>query len=204
MNNGNSKKSEIITQITFNYDFSIHQGDFIKNVNYIESAIENEGIIQISQITFPTVVVLTQECDAQQDFKNRKEQSGNTDTDKQHQYLLSVIVAPVYTADDLREGTHLSELGLKCDRITSDQYKQIKQNKNERYHFMKIRIGTSYLEYIVDFKHYFTVNTETILTLKKDEKNFNFQLDKLFKESVSQRFANYLSRIGLPEVLICE
>ena len=65
---------------------------------------------------------------------------------------------------------------------------------------MKIEILPSkYIEYVIDFKHYFTINVEQAIKYKSNKDKFQFTLDKLFKESVSQRFANYLSRIGLPE-----
>ncbi len=41
----------------------IFQGDIYKDVEFIEYAIEKDGVIEISKITFPFVVVLTQDCD---------------------------------------------------------------------------------------------------------------------------------------------
>ncbi len=50
----------------------VSQGDIIRDVEYIESAkIDKEGIVEISKIIFPFVVVLTQDCDLEQDFNNR-------------------------------------------------------------------------------------------------------------------------------------
>ena len=117
-----------------------------------------------------------------------------------HQYLLSVIAAPVYNIEDIKEGLHLENLNLTYKRLNSDEMKKIKQNREARYHYMKIEVApTKYIEYIIDFKHYFTINVEQAINHKKNKDNFQFTLDNLFKESVSQRFANYLSRIGLPE-----
>lgn len=41
----------------------IFQGDIYKDVEFIEYAIEKSGVIEISKIVFPFVVVLTQDCD---------------------------------------------------------------------------------------------------------------------------------------------
>ena len=49
----------------------IFQGDIYKDVEFIEYAIEREGVIEISKIVFPFVVVLTQDCDLNQDYKVR-------------------------------------------------------------------------------------------------------------------------------------
>ena len=40
---------------------------------------------------------------------------------------------------------------------------------------------------------------DKILQHKRNKENVQFVLGDLFKESLSQRFSNYLSRIGLPE-----
>ena len=65
---------------------------------------------------------------------------------------------------------------------------------------MKIEVlEGKYIEYIIDFKQYFTVNVDKILQHKRNKENVQFVLGDLFKESLSQRFSNYLSRIGLPE-----
>lgn len=195
----NEIKKEIITKVVYKYDEYIHQGDFIKDVKYFEKYSEKDGEIEISLINFPLAVILTQECDAVQDYDNRIKNNDNTDVCN-HQYLLSVIAAPVYNIEDIKEGLHLENLNLKYKRLNSDEMKKIKQNREARYHYMKIEVApTKYIEYIIDFKHYFTINVEQAINHKKNKDNFQFTLDNLFKESVSQRFANYLSRIGLPE-----
>ena len=192
-------KNEIITKVVNDYDKCIHQGDFIKSVNYLEYFKQNDGQIEVSLIEFPLVVILTQECDATQDFDNRERYIKKED-EFNHQYLLSVIVAPVYNIEDIKEGNHLENLNLKYKRINSNDCQKIKQNRDPRYHYMKIEVvKDKYIEYVVDFKHYFTINVEQLIEHKNQKNNFQFTLDDLFKESLSQRFANYLSRIGLPE-----
>ena len=195
----NEIKKEIITKTLYDYDKCIHQGDFLKDVKYLENFREENGNIEVSLINFPLVTILTQECDATQDYNNRT-RNFNNPNELNHQYLLSVIAAPVYNLEDIREGTHLENLNLRYNHISSNELKRIKQNRESRYHYMKIEILPSkYIEYVIDFKHYFTINVEQAIKYKSNKDKFQFTLDKLFKESVSQRFANYLSRIGLPE-----
>lgn len=195
----NNTKKEILTKVIYNYDKCIHQGDFLKDIKYLEDFNEVNGEIKISLINFPLAIILTQECDATQDYDNRIRNIDNQE-DFNHQYLLSVIAAPVYNMEDIKEGLHLENLKLKYKHISGDEMRRIKQNREARYHYMKIEIASSkYIEYIIDFKHYFTINVEQAIKHKSNKNNFQFTLDDLFKESVSQRFANYLSRIGLPE-----
>lgn len=205
-------KMEIITKCDLLSDEMIHQGDILNNVEYIEYADIIDGNIEISKITFPKVIVLTQECDSIQDYTNRKKCYDNINAGnevKTNQFLLSTIVAPLYSLDDIVSGEHLSNIGifvdgkltdcsLKYEHINSEKKKLLKQNKDDRYHYLKIEINGKYVEYVIDFKHYFTVNTERLIE-HKQKNNFFVSIKSVFKESVNQRFSNFLSRIGLPE-----
>lgn len=204
-------KMEIITKCDLNCDEMIHQGDILSNVEYIEYADVIDGNIEISKINFPKVIVLTQECDSVQDYANRQacyEKIDNGDDIKTNQFLLSTIVAPLYSLDDIVSGEHLSNINiikdgkltgspLKYEHINSDKKKLLKQNKDDRYHYLKIDINGKYVEYVIDFKHYFTVNTDRII--KHKQSNFFVSIQPIFRESINQRFSNFLSRIGLPE-----
>lgn len=204
-------KMEIITKCDLKCDEMIHQGDILSNVEYIEYADVIDGNIEISKISFPKVIVLTQECDSVQDYANRQacyEKIDNGDDIKTNQFLLSTIVAPLYSLDDIVSGEHLSNINiirdgkltgspLKYEHINSDKKKILKQNKDDRYHYLKIDINGKYVEYVIDFKHYFTVNTDRII--KHKQSNFFVSIQPIFRESINQRFSNFLSRIGLPE-----
>jgi protein gp37 len=51
---------------------------------------------------------------------------------------------------------------------------------------------------VADFKHYFSVHVPYLERARRT--NFVCRLSDLFREDVSQRFAAYLGRIGLPGV----
>lgn len=51
-------------------------------------------------------------------------------------------------------------------------------------------------ELVIDFKHYYTIPTEEMYEAYKE--NYLASVEPLYREDLSQRFANYLSRIGLP------
>ena len=176
----------------------IKQGDILTDVEYIEYADVIDGVIKISKIRFPLVIVLTQDCDLTWDFDSRKWVTGTQD-----KYLFSAIVAPLYNYEHFILGDHLSELGQKMQTISAKliktDNKNLRNNENPRYHFLEFDDNIPIVNSVIDFKHYFTVNI-TKLQEHKD-KHYICTVSELFRERISQRFANYLSRIGLPEML---
>jgi hypothetical protein len=174
------------------------QGDILSNVELIEYAnIDENGIVNISKISFPFAIVLTQDCDLEQDFNNRNTEK-NTNQDK---HILSVIVAPLYNIEHIYNGEHLSELDFKMQIINSRPAKSenrlLRQNQNPRYHYLQFDNVIPIVNSVIDFKHYFTVNNEGLK--KHKQSNFICKVEELFREQISLRFSNYLSRIGLPD-----
>jgi hypothetical protein len=171
------------------------QGDIFRNIEYIEYAIERKGICEISKILFPLVIVLTQDCDLDQDFNSRNKATRSKNQDK---YLLSVIVAPLYNIEHIYNGEHLSELELEMQKITkkSTHGKLLLQNQLPRYHYLEFKNDIPIVPSVIDFKHYFTVNLPYLLMIKKA--NFICKVSTLYREDISHRFASFLSRIGLP------
>jgi hypothetical protein len=168
----------------------IAQGDIYKDVEFIEYAEEKDGIITISKIAFPFVIVLTQDCDLDQDYTVRW---SKTEVSNQDKKLLSVIVAPLYNAEHFNNGEHLSELKMEMAKIKGNT---LKQNKNPRYQYIEFPEKIPIVPSIIDFKHYFSVNVEYLKRHKKE--NFVCQINALYREDISQRFSSFLSRIGLP------
>jgi len=175
----------------------IRQGDIYKHIEYIEYAVEAEGIVEISIIDFPLVIVLSQDCDLQQDYKFRYEEPKPQTQDK---YLLSVLVAPLYNVEHFYNGEHLSELGLTMETFERKERKtanrNLKSNEIPRYHYLDFPDNIPIVPSVIDFKHYFSAN---VLYLKKlKPTNFVCKVSELYREDISLRFANFLSRIGLP------
>jgi len=168
----------------------------LADVEHIESVGHTGGYIEVSKTVFPRIIVLTQDCDLEQDFRFRRSDPPKSTHDK---FLVSVLVAPLYTAEHVFAGEHLSLLNLKMAPIakTATPGKTLMQNETPRYHYLPFSDASRLPPLIVDFKHYFSVNVEYLNALKP--KAFICKVSELFRESISQRFANYLCRIGLPE-----
>lgn len=175
----------------------VSQGDIIRDVEYIEYVAERSGVIEVSKIIFPLVVVLTQDCDLEQDSAYRKRRLAAPSThDKK---LFSVLVAPLYNAEHVFAGEHLLDLNLTMSTIkqTKTEGKTLKQNERPRYHYVEFPADVPIVASIIDFKHYFSVNIEYLV--RHRSKCFVCSLSELFREDLSQHFAGYLARIGLPD-----
>lgn len=169
----------------------ISQGDVFRDVECIEYVVEKRGIIEVSKIVFPMVIVLTQDCDLEQDSGNREKATQNTK-------LLSVLVAPLYNAEHVFLGEHLSDIGLKMDVINKKRTpgQTLMQNERPRYHYVDFPAHVPLVASVADFKHYFSAHVSYLENIRKT--NFVCRLADLFREDVSQRFAAYLARIALP------
>jgi hypothetical protein len=184
-----------MTRATKYIEKRLCQGDIIRDVKYIEGIDEKEGQLDISFIEFPYVLVLTQDCDLNQDYTFRTEPRLTQD-----KLLLSVLVAPLYNAEHVFAGNHLQDIGIKSEVINKKETpgKKVIQNKDTRYHYISFldNDNIEIVPSIIDFKHYFSVNLLYLEKLK--ETNFICKVSELYREDISQRFSSFLSRIGLP------
>jgi hypothetical protein len=174
----------------------IQQGDILRNVEYLESITEKAGNIEITKINFPLVIVLTQDCDLALDYKYRFKKKDGANHDK---FLFSVLVAPLYNADHFFSGTHLELLNQNMQPITKKKSpgEFILKNDNPRYHFIEFPNNIPIVPSVIDFKHYFSVNVNYLKNKKKVD--FVCKVSELYREQITLRFSNFLSRIGLPD-----
>jgi hypothetical protein len=173
------------------------QGDIVRDIRLVtwaEQTADSDNI-QITEKEIPYGVVMTQDCDLEQDKQNRS----SAESKNQDKFLQSVLLCPAYPAADIRAGTHLSDENLVMERLNSDRWKVVKGNNNARYHYLPEHPDYQIPESVIDFKHYFTVPREKISTTLKLQRRIG-SVGELFREDLSLRFAQYLSRIGLPDL----
>lgn len=177
-----------------NTDHRIYQGDVLRDIEFIEHVTETNGILEISKINFPLIVVLTQDCDLAQDFRFRVEPKPTQD-----KWMISILVAPLYNAEHVFSGEQLSDIDIKSQPINRKKTpgKTIRRNKNPRYHYLTFSQNVPIVPSIIDFKHYFSVPVNYL----QEKKNSNYicTIANLYREDISQRFSAFLSRIGLPD-----
>ena len=149
----------------------------------------------------PYAVALSQECDLLQDHKSRLtlKESAVVPPDFKHDKLLpTILLCPGYQASSLHTGDHLKGLGRKMENYNSRQWSLIQQNNNARYHYLVGWPDLQVPELVVDFKHFFVMQTELMINHYGHEAHYVARLGHLYREDLSHRFAAYLARIGLP------
>ena len=180
-----------MTKVNFDKGNRIKQGDIIKDVRCTGNISIDNNKIKVDFIVFPLIIVLTQDCDLTWDFESRN--GGLINQDKK---LMSVMIAPLYNYEHFVLGEHLSDLSRQGTRFSSENKKKLKQNETPRYHFLEFDDTVPIVNSVIDFKHYFTVNVVELENQKSND--FICNISDLFREDISQRFSNYLARIGLP------
>jgi hypothetical protein len=188
-------KSKVETQYLTHDCTRISQGDILRGFTFV---MVGKGGAQI-EVKFQYIVVFSQDCDLEHGTKViellKKAQGAEVVF---NQYLHNILFIPAFPAEQMREGNHLPQLyNIKSDRIASDLWKPIKKNENARYHFLPACPNLQIPELMLDFKAYYTLPFEGFL--ESYESQYLATINELFRENLSQRFANYLNRIGLPE-----
>jgi len=175
----------------------INQGDVFKDITHIEYWEEADNELKVSRIHYPYIVILSQDCDLREDASVRSDKVND-------KALVSVLAAPFYNFDQFLNGEHLQGLGIEVRKINKEkkkgkfttEYKNLINNETPRYHIIEFPSEVELVTSIIDFKHYFSISVEYLRKVR--DENYECTLDFLYRERLSQRFANYLSRIGLP------
>jgi hypothetical protein len=173
----------------------LYQGEIIANVvewvpSYAAEALD--VVSNVSPVIYDLSVVVTQDCDLEQDWRKRNE-SPNTDTSLSCVLLCPArFAAPVFNSDP---------------QVRGEGTDRIRKNQSMRYHFLAeistsadtATVGPGAM--LVDFKALFTVRTIELyrqLRVNTNPAKRGFRLETPWAEHLQNRFANYHSRIGLP------
>jgi hypothetical protein len=140
--------------------------------------------------TYSHAVVLTQDCDLEQDYAARFG-AGEVSDDKK---LFGILLCGAYDELAIKAGTHRP--GAK--KFGRAEWKPVTQNKEPRYQYLGyIPAADSVL--VVDFKDYFMVPCDYLYGLLDGNGAERVcELDSPWRDHLLQRFAGYLMRIGLP------
>lgn len=192
------KNQEGMVAVIEKNDAQLRQGDIISDVQYLENVDMHGDEVTLNRIVFPLVIVLTQDCDLNSDYRAHTKENSNED-----KYLLSVLVAPLYNYGQVIEGSHLADIQWKMTPIPVNSKhgttaaENLKKNLTQRYHYIAFPPPMQIVPQVIDFKHYFSVNTQKLQCHK--EKSFVCSIAPIYRESLSQRFSYFLSRIGIPD-----
>lgn len=180
---------------------ALRQGEVITSLAQVKlskNSIDSEkGPFEGDRIRHPFAVVVSQDCDLVWDFEAR--QQGH-EAVPEHRLLPNVLFCETSTAESLkgREG------------INSAIWRTIKNNKDERYHFLeKVSSSEDALaeglpELAIDFKRYFTMPTQEVYARLKLGAACRCRLVSPYLEHLSTRFYAFQSRVALPRNHVSE
>ncbi len=150
-------------------------------------------------------LVLTQPCDIEQFLKSRERHETDEEVKPYKRNIITqILYCPLFTVEEFRSGSHLLEtFDLALEKLDKGILDRIKKNQDIRYHYFPVSEFSP--ELIADFKHYFTIPAELALS------SFERQVDgdsrgasvlyEIVATDVADRFANYLQRVALPDVV---
>jgi len=170
----------------------LRQGEILTHLGQFRPDIASLGTDSTAGRLFwhPFAVILTQDCDLEQDFHVR---SAGKESDK---LLPGILFCEVATAEEVHGRTR---------QINAKLWDGIKINNNVRFHFLqKVEPGCDRLheglpELSIDFKRYFTLPAEEVYKrIDLGEAQRRCVLVSPYMEHLCVRFASYLSRIALP------
>jgi len=189
-------KSKIESQYEHHDCDRISQGDILRDVKFVIIG-EDEELIELQ---YQYLVVLSQDCDLEEANCLITADLECEDSCKIfNQFLHSVLFVPAFPEEILRSGEHLKSLfKIKTQRINSTLWRPIRSNQNRRYHFLPSEPEHQIPDLVLDFKAYYTLPYTYFLSIHKD--HYLATVNELFRERLSQRFSNYLNRIGLPKL----
>ena len=178
------------------------QGDLFVQLplNLFVSNSEGGAVVEY---TFPYAVLVSQDCDLEQEFRARLKQetaaANGTPPPPFSSFQPNVLVLPAFRDELLHQGIHLKEIyGVTAPKLDRDIWKRVVSNNDERYHTLEEARSLNIPQLVIDFKTYLSVPKENLEKLLAD--HYVATINELFRENLAIRFANYMSRIALPEL----
>ncbi|MDD2870450.1 MAG: hypothetical protein PHS49_00535 [Candidatus Gracilibacteria bacterium] len=173
----------------------IVQGDIYRNISFKVIGYDGNDII----VDWKYAVVLTQDCDLTWDYEARKVYTSGNSNDK---FLQTILICPAFNYEELCNGEHID--GWKMRTFESSKKgggpreKLVNNDEFKRYHFLHDDGELKIPSFVIDFKLFNTVPRELLYSLGND--NYIGTIEELFRESLVQRFTNFIGRIPLPEL----
>jgi hypothetical protein len=176
------------------------QGDILRDFEF-PLVRPDTSVIKLS---LPYIIVVSQDCDLENAIKKEDATKDAEGLIEFNQYLPNLIFLPAFPAETVRVGEYLKDIfSIKPKLIPSESWKILRQNNNPRYHYLPSDLDLQVPELVNDFKIHYSLSFEYFDEVYRS--CYLTTINELFRESLSQRFASYLNRIGLPYIstIIC-
>jgi hypothetical protein len=175
---------------------ALRQGEIIAGLTQSRIKLDTIGsdTIGVEVEVHPIAIILSQDCDLEQDWKTRQLMR-SPEPNAAWRQLPSILFAQIYTAAELR--------GLVPPG--GELWKRIKQNKDERYQFLEKSpaeedaLNEGLEELGIDFKRYFTLPTDEAYQQIQQSAQRRCRLVSPYLEHLSTRFCYYQFRVALPQ-----
>lgn len=169
------------------------QGEILGNVTQLTVNVEslqlhNQEQLVLAPIVHDLVIVMTQDCDLEQDYARR--------AGRQQSSLPNILLCDVYPAEVLRARIQGFE--------RREWRKRIAQNQIDRFQYLQ-RVGPDQdlqgqglTALAIDFKVYFTLPTDELYA-RLPEIQRRCRLATPYVEHLAHRFFKFQSRVALPQ-----
>lgn len=182
---------------TAKHDDRLSQGSVLTDVVYRTEKITEEGV-SFEEITLPFIVIMTQDCDLEQDNNER-----TGDGDQKDKHLTSIVGVPAFISDEVKRGEHFSAFNLKMREFSAKEWKYLEKNQYERYHHIKADDEFDLPSITLDFKHFYTFDcTKLSDYILESPESHLCRINYFYREDLSRRFSNYISRVAVPNELV--
>lgn len=192
-------------KVGYNSDI-LYQGEILLNCSIIEPKVSPEDIVNerneldVNEIK-GNFVILSQSCDLEQD---------NIDL---------VVVSSVYSIGNfvaqeltlyekakqcakskqqsLDQEKDYENMALECNSIYS-QIKKIRKGELPAYHLLEKEDSIDFPYSLVNFHQIYSIPKKFLLEFVKNQQDYRICLIPPYREHLSQAFARYFMRVGLP------
>jgi hypothetical protein len=162
----------------------------LEAASLIRGETEHQPQLRVELDGHPLIVVLSQDCDLEKDFKGRREG---------RPFLFNVLLCDIHPAEELHQNLHREE------STGSKEWRTIRENGTPRFQFLSAvppdqdASGIGFPDLAIDFRFYFTMRTDELyerLKLRLTTKRCKLQTP--YVEHLAHRFYSYQSRVALP------
>lgn len=151
-------------------DDYVQQGDIFKDVQYICDFKRSDDEIEIVELTFPYVLIVSQSCDML-----HASRLISSEINSESKMMFSVLAVPLFERETIISGAHLQELieeeivnfNINPTFITDEDKKVIKEGFHYRFHEIDFPEESKIPNSIIDLKSFFTINLTSINKIKK-------------------------------------
>jgi hypothetical protein len=174
----------------------LRQGEIINNLLEFKLQIPGEksaeeilGNAKLDPIFHPYVIVISQDCDLEFDYKARCGQASK------HKVLIHTLFCGLFTRDEIVDET----------KRKSEAFGRIKDGQDERYHYLACapvnETDDSLPELIADFKNTFSLPTEFVYWLVATAQIARKgELPSPYLEDFMHRAYSFLGRVATPPI----